>query len=76
MNYQLMIMTPNSSFRIILNKEVGEAFVKEWQEWCKNVARDMEQILEIHGICDSADRGERTLNIKACAIEGTDLYKW
>lgn len=76
MNYNLTIVTPNSTFKIILNKEVGEAFVKEWQNWTENVARDMEQLLEVHGICDAADRGERTINIKACNIEGTDLYKW
>ena len=75
MKYELVIVTDNGTFRAIVDKEVGEAFITEWKEWSANVAREENLLLEVHGICDSADRAERIVTVRASNVIGTDLYK-
>ncbi len=75
MNYMLTIITSNSTYTIIVSKDIGEIAKKEWREWNEDVARNMERLLEVEGISNSADRAERSIMVKFCEIEGIDLSK-
>lgn len=75
MIYMLQVLTANSTYNVVVSKDIGDIAKKEWKEWNENVARNDHDLLEVSGTCNSSDRGERSIVVRMEQIEGIDLYK-
>lgn len=75
MNHMLQVITANSTYSVVVSKDIGDIAKKEWKEWNENVARNDHDLLEVDGMCNSCDRNERSIVVRMEQIEGIDLYK-